>query len=478
MPTPRYIAARPSVLLAALGACVLILAFSLTGYVVHAQGQDVTATAVATGNSPPAQPGCPTAVVRHDSVTLTWAESSDDTVTHYAVPRRNRTNAGPELSYTNSTVEADSSYGYRVKAVSPTGVSRWSGYVNADTPAAPDPASLAPSGLSAAPAHDSGVALSWDAPEEDAGSVTGYEVLRAQGEADLTTLAADTGSADTAYTDATATEAGETYAYRVRALRGEEKSQAFNRTAAVIPKITREDGDPPVAPQQNAMPAALDLSTGNNNAYGMWSDETTIWVADSGDDKLYAYVLIPGPTFGNRDSGKDITLAADSTDAAQDNGNPTGMWSDETTIWVADDRDNKLYTYALPRTATGAVITGTAQVGQALTAELQPSEPAAVLVQEGTNVVPQNWSLIPAGVAPGQPFRLLFLTHTGYAASSSNIAAYNAYVQSQATPATPTRTSRPIAPASMCWAARRPWTPGTTRRRPTPLPTRACRSTG
>ena len=69
------------------------------------------------------------------------------------------------------------------------------------------------------------MALSWDAPAEDAGSVTGYEVLRAQGEAKLTTLVADTQSTATNYTDATATEPGETYAYRVIALRDGEKSQ-------------------------------------------------------------------------------------------------------------------------------------------------------------------------------------------------------------------------------------------------------------
>ena len=48
-------------------------------------------------------------------------------------------NAGPETSYTDSSVSASSTYIYRVKAVSPTGVSQWSGFVKAETPAAPDP---------------------------------------------------------------------------------------------------------------------------------------------------------------------------------------------------------------------------------------------------------------------------------------------------------------------------------------------------
>ena len=79
------------------------------------------------------------------------AASPDETVTHYAILRRNRdtddlgvfhvieADAGPGLAYTDRTVAAEGSYVYRVKAVSPTGVSQWSGYARADTPAAPQP---------------------------------------------------------------------------------------------------------------------------------------------------------------------------------------------------------------------------------------------------------------------------------------------------------------------------------------------------
>ena len=56
------------------------------------------------------------------------------------------------------------------------------------------------------------------------------------------TLAADTGSTTTSYTDATATEAGETYAYQVKAIRGEDRSQSSNRVA-LIPV------EPPATPE-------------------------------------------------------------------------------------------------------------------------------------------------------------------------------------------------------------------------------------
>ena len=75
---------------------------------------------------------------------------------------------------------------------------------------------------------------------------------------------------------------------------------------------------------------------GNANPRGIWANATTMWVADDDDDKLYAYMLATGAY----DSSKDITLHSD-------NGDPQGIWSDGTTIWVADDEDDKLYAYAL-----------------------------------------------------------------------------------------------------------------------------------
>ena len=85
---------------------------------VHAQGQAVTATRAATGDSPPARPTNLQASAEHDSVSLTWTASSDQSVTHYAVLRRDRdkddagvfkvidSNAGSGLSYTDDDVFA------------------------------------------------------------------------------------------------------------------------------------------------------------------------------------------------------------------------------------------------------------------------------------------------------------------------------------------------------------------------------------
>ena len=75
---------------------------------------------------------------------------------------------------------------------------------------------------------------------------------------------------------------------------------------------------------------------GNASPQGIWSDGTTMWVADDDDDKIYAYVLATG----DRDASKEFSLHAD-------NASPGGMWSNGTTVWLADTDDAKLYAYAL-----------------------------------------------------------------------------------------------------------------------------------
>ena len=307
---------------------------------VHAQEQEVTATRDATGEDWPERPTNLQASSSHDSVTLTWTASTDDTVTHYAVLRRDRnaddagvfkvidSNAGPETSYTDDSVSPKGSYVYRVKAVNTTGVSQWSSYARADTPA--DPADLAPGGLSAkAVSGDDGViegvALAWDAPAEDAASVTGYEVLRAVGDGGLATLVADTGSAGTTYTDDTATEAGESYAYRVKALRGEEASQPSDRALAIIPKATPVEPEPPITERQSAhvevwsatlFSQNIDIegSLGCSNDIGLGKCSGSSYLTDDDFDYDGASYTVTAITLAT-DGTLDIDVSATPTDA-------------------------------------------------------------------------------------------------------------------------------------------------------------------
>ncbi len=78
----------------------------------------------------------------------------------------------------------------------------------------------------------------------------------------------------------------------------------------------------------------ITLDSANAKAEGLWTDGTTMWVADDADTYVYAYTL----STGNRDTGKEFDLHAD-------NAGPAGLWGDSSTIWVTDHDDEKAYAY-------------------------------------------------------------------------------------------------------------------------------------
>ena len=100
------------------------------------------------------------------------------------------------------------------------------------------PLTVAPSNLTAE-ADDSGVDLSWSAPAEDADSVTGYEILRAVGDGEITTLVADT--------DVQSNDLYRRHGHRggrylrlpgEGRIRGENRSQASAAASAALPTAT------------------------------------------------------------------------------------------------------------------------------------------------------------------------------------------------------------------------------------------------
>ena len=85
-------------------------------------------------------------------------------------------------------------------------------------------------------------------------------------------------------------------------------------------------------------------AAGNDFTRGVWGNATTLYVADSNDDKVYAYTR----SDGTRNSASDIAL-----DSA--NGDARGIWSNGTTLWVADETDVKVYAYTLDTKARDTV---------------------------------------------------------------------------------------------------------------------------
>ena len=178
---------------------------------------------------PPAKPRGLSATATHDSVTLTWDDPQDDTITGYVILRRIpgvdseghfdvlvASTGSAATSYTDNTVSAETRYTYRIKAINGAGTSERSRWRHIDTPAAPVPDK--PTGLEATASHGQ-VVLTWDDPGDD--SITGYVILRRVREndtgGDFSVLVADTGSAATTYTDDTVA-ASTTYTYRIKAI--------------------------------------------------------------------------------------------------------------------------------------------------------------------------------------------------------------------------------------------------------------------
>ena len=94
---------------------------------------------------------------------------------------------------------------------------------------------------------------------------------------------------------------------------------------------------------------SIQLHCDNANPSAIWSDGATIWVADTIDHKVYAYTL-PG-TGDDYDSGATHDPRRDFA-LADENGSPSDMWSDGVTLWVTDWNDDKLYAYLLSNSGT------------------------------------------------------------------------------------------------------------------------------
>ena len=200
------------------------------------EDNDETLTSAATAavagvqpTGPPAKPKGLEGTASHDSVTLTWDDPQNDSITGYVILRR-VPGVDPEghfdvlvadtgtaaTTYTDNEVAAETRYTYRIKAINGAGTSERSRWSHIDTPAAPVPDK--PTGLEATESHGQ-VVLIWDDPQDD--SITGYVILRRVREndtgGDFSVLIADTGTAATTYTDNTVA-ASTTYTYRIKAI--------------------------------------------------------------------------------------------------------------------------------------------------------------------------------------------------------------------------------------------------------------------
>ena len=109
---------------------------------------------------------------------------------------------------------------------------------------------------------------------------------------------------------------------------------------------------------------AYDLATGellaeyaldddNDDPHGIWSDETTVWVSDHGAKRLFAYRL---PVLDEVDESAEgdareldrVTDEEFKKLSRASNNSPRGIWSDGDVMYVVDASDGKVYTYNMP----------------------------------------------------------------------------------------------------------------------------------
>ena len=135
---------------------------------------------------PPAAPtGLTASQVAHDSLILSWDDPNDSNITGYQIQRGTDANSlltiqadtgSSSTTYTDATVEPETTYHYAVQALSQDGDGTRS-TTSVTTPAEPqsDPPA-APTGLTAARVGHSVVTLSWNNSQDE--SITGYRILR------------------------------------------------------------------------------------------------------------------------------------------------------------------------------------------------------------------------------------------------------------------------------------------------------------
>ena len=199
----------------------------------HGQSQPSHYADVSTKRPPP--PAAPTnlqATSTTNTVTLTWDDPGDSTITGYKIlhrmpsPETDLTvlvddTGSAATTYTISGLEPDTAYAFRVIAINDHGQSQPSHYADVSTKRPPPPA--APTNLQATSTTNT-VTLTWDDPGDS--TITGYKILHRMPspETDLTVLVDDTGSAATTYT-ISGLEPDTAYAFRVIAINDHGQSQ-------------------------------------------------------------------------------------------------------------------------------------------------------------------------------------------------------------------------------------------------------------
>ena len=322
---------------------------------LSSQSNYINVTTLEAPNEPSPPTGLTAPVVSHDSVQLSWDDPSDSSIKGYQILRRDMVNQPPgtfstvendtasrSTTYTDGTVEPDTRYTYRIKARNGAGLSGQSNYVNVTTLEAPSKSSpppvVVPRQSESNDATLSALTVDGTSVPGFSGSRTHYQHGVAHSISQVTIVGTTNHSGATVgYSGTDADSSTDGHQLALSAGRNEiavtVTAEDGNTTKAYIVSVNRSVNT------AYGWRAVADFDTlhaaGNDSPYGIWSDGTTMWVADFRDVRIYAYSLATKA----RDSSKDFdTLSAASNHDSRE------IWSDRTTMWVADIRMTTRYT--------------------------------------------------------------------------------------------------------------------------------------
>ena len=191
----------------------------------------------------------------------------------------------------------------------------------------------------------------------------------------------------------------------------------------------------------------------NRRPHGMWSDGSLLWVADIEDAMVYVYTVPTDATLSSltleENDGTAITLtpafASGTTTYSAGVANSVA----EITIVPTESNDNAVHeiqggdgTALTDANSTEedfqvALLVGNNDIRVTVTAEDTSTmltytvtvTREMMLIPPAEVMVPNDWSLTPTGLATGDEFRLIFLSSTTHNGSSSDIGAYNTFIQ-------------------------------------------------
>ena len=409
-------------------------------YAVQALSQDGNGSRAITSGTTPAEhddtvqndppPAVPTGLtasnVQHDNLTLTWDDPEDDSITGYRVLRgpdadnlstlENDTESA-STSYTDATVEPETTYHYAVVALSVNGDSPQSSSMSTTTPAAPKSKDPPPQRVGARQATTTDV---WTATLTPADIATIWKGCR-----NNCNNAAILSDDDFTY---------DSIDYTIVQLTVRNNPSPL--LLGLTPQITAADADGlTLVVGSTSFPFANATFAVENSARTVtWSASGLSWIVGT-DVAVKITVTNNAPTVANAIPNQTAT-----TGTAFSYRFPANTFNDtdtgDTLTYTTTKADGAVLPTWLMFDAGTRTFSGTPTAAETFSVKVTASDGTAsvsdefdITVNATIPEVPANWSLKPSGLAAGDQFRLLFLSSTKRIGTSTDIATYNTFVQ-------------------------------------------------